>query len=214
MENFSHHKAAWCYTKVKSRKAILSEQGLVSQMHFCGFLPVGRLNVSLWAVGEKESWFSPSSSEWLSHVNIHSQHSAGPICGRAAWCKGCQPSWPAIWAEHQCRVWRGRQRLRWASESRSCHLGSADERAYNCWREGHLPAATAPVGEQMVNNMDCGHSVLPLGTSSLPGCSMTKPAWGKMIMRILHAVIGSVHPLKTPAWPLSICHTVLPGEEK
>lgn len=48
----------------------------------------------------------------------------------------------------------------------------------------------------MTNNMDCSHSAWPLGTSTLPGFSVAKSAWGKKFPRILRAKVVSVHPLK------------------
>lgn len=48
----------------------------------------------------------------------------------------------------------------------------------------------------MANNMDCGHSAWPLGTSISLGCSVAKSAWWKVFRRILHTEVVSVHPLK------------------
>lgn len=76
--------------------------------------------------------------------------------------------------------------------------------------EGHFPAVITAMGEQMANNMDCGHPAWPLGTSTLLGCSVAKSAWGKLFLRILHAEVVSVHPLKAP---MAFTH-LLPGASR
>lgn len=76
--------------------------------------------------------------------------------------------------------------------------------------EGRFPAVITAMGEQMANNMDCGHPAWPLGTSTLLGCSVAKSAWGKLFLRILRADIVSVHPLKAP---MAFTH-LLPGASR
>lgn len=48
----------------------------------------------------------------------------------------------------------------------------------------------------MADNTDCGHSEWPLGTSTVPSCSMAKSVWESLFPSTLHAEVLAVHPLK------------------
>lgn len=48
----------------------------------------------------------------------------------------------------------------------------------------------------MADNTDCGHSEWPLGTSTMPSCSMAKSVWESLFPSTLHAEVLTVHPLK------------------